>query len=499
MKTTNFTNGPQQSKTSITPENQPLHSTGWAADERSSEEAGQPPPPEPVSIPGGGRTTISPPVKVTPSPVRLGPVLSSGIDTLYLAINTIWQNQRFFEKLEEGKKLSAFHDEPQAIHFDREKTDEKWIFEIMAHGSKGYEWMIQNKEYNLKIGNWTHPKSRPSIMVEIRSEPLWNHGPEESVNRIIEFIEYRGGFITEIKPSRVDVCLDLLMDADKWTMDIIHNRVTRSKYAASHLHNADLTGISIGKGHLCARLYDKPLEIKIKKSKEWMYSIWGIKRVPSGKKIIRTEFQLRRQAMNELNIHTIEDLFNHTKNIWGYCTQKWLRFQDNPGKHHTQRKDLDWWIKITEGFNGSQKPKPIIRAKAMQQDRSKLAFQAYGILTSIHAVSGNSDAQLTHVGDIIKPLMEEMRQLKIDRNVIKDDIRKKEARYRRDEAKADRVRAERQENGFPYLRPAKPVKVLEPELTGRQSSRRRLCPLQHQPPTCSRLAGDGQDQGGPPE
>ena len=88
----------------------------------------------------------------------------------------------------------------------------------------------------------------------------------------------------KIKPSRVDLCADILLDEKLWTKDLIDYRVTRSNYASQHFTNNQLTGIVIGKGHMMARLYDKPLEIKQKKKKEWMYDIWGISTVPEEKK-----------------------------------------------------------------------------------------------------------------------------------------------------------------------------------------------------------------------
>jgi hypothetical protein len=162
----------------------------------------------------GGQTTIRPPVNVkhlTNSPHH---ILSSGIDTLYLAVNLTWENRTFFDLLAFYKIQASSQNEPQSLTLGQNDNSDNWIFLVMAHGAKGYEWLLQNNEYTLKIGNWMEPKQRPSVMVEIRSETLWSHSPFESVNRIIELLEQQGATIHEIKPSRTDLCVDILLNDD---------------------------------------------------------------------------------------------------------------------------------------------------------------------------------------------------------------------------------------------------------------------------------------------
>ena len=77
-----------------------------------------------------------------------------------------------------------------------------------------------------------------------------------------------------LKPSRVDVCIDMAFPKDGWKMDLIEHRVTRAHYAAPHFDNSTMTGISIGKGNIAARLYDKILEISQKSKKTWMFDVW---------------------------------------------------------------------------------------------------------------------------------------------------------------------------------------------------------------------------------
>ena len=251
-------------------------------------------------------------------------------------------------------------------------------FLVKPHGTNGYEWLLVGKEYSLKIGNWLNPIQRPSIMAEVRSEVLWRMELIDAIDNIVALIENQNSVVDDVKPSRVDICVDFLIPENIWSIDLIKYRTTRAGYASPHFFNDKLTGISIGKGAVSARLYDKPLEIKQKSKKYWMYDVWGIKEVPDGMRIIRVEFQLRRGALKELNINTTVDLVNNTENLWAYCTQKWLKFQDNPGKHHTQRKTFDWWKVVQNAFSSDFKGHPLIRQKALNQDSERLFNSALG-------------------------------------------------------------------------------------------------------------------------
>jgi hypothetical protein len=162
--------------------------------------------------------------------------------------------------------------------------------------------------------------------------------------------------------------------------------VTRAVDTHPYYRHKKLTGISIGKDIISARLYDKPLEIKQKSNKYWMFDIWGIKEVPPGKKIIRIEFEMKREVLRELGLKTAEDLFQKIDQAWAYCTKNWLKFQDRPGLHHTQRSTFKWYEEIQDGFRGVQGAEPLVREKAVSMDKKRLMQQANGLIVALHAI-----------------------------------------------------------------------------------------------------------------
>lgn len=347
----------------------------------------------------GGLTTNSPPAKVKIQSFEPYQILASGIDTLHLAIDVTWQDSAFFELLADKKAIAKETREATSIFLTCENSDVPFPFEVKPNGASGYEWLLESNDMTLKIASTLRPTSRPSVHAEVRSEALWRLSPEEATLAIVFLLMGQGGANIVVSPSRADLCVDVLMPVDLWQIDMTKDIVGRPNDIALYLskRNWSVKGIGIGKGKLLARLYDKPLEIRTKSKKFWMYDVWGITEVPKGFKIIRCEFQLRREILVELGVRRLEDFLGCLDNIWGYCTQNWLKFKDHhEKKHHTQRKVLPWWLAVQNGFQGVQDSTPAIRAKALNAKHDDLSRQAVGYLTSAAALQLEKDRTELH-------------------------------------------------------------------------------------------------------
>ena len=284
----------------------------------------------------GGEMTISPPANVRLPVMKEVRSLKYGVDTLVVAINVRWVSDNMFKYLEQLKNEAKLGvGECPGILMTEDKSD-KWPFNIKAHGVRGYEWLLDSREFTLRIGNWKAPESRPSVMAEIGSETLHARGPGDAVNRIIGLLDDAGASIISVRGSRVDLYVDILLPESLWSLDLMKFAVKRASDVTPHFRHDHLTGISIGKGIISARIYDKVLEIKQQSKKFWMFDdVWRIDKVPEGWKIIRIEFQMRREGIKEMGLDTLDDFLENIKNVWAYCTKKWLKFEDNPGAHHT--------------------------------------------------------------------------------------------------------------------------------------------------------------------
>ena len=166
-----------------------------------------------------------------------------------------------------------------------------------------------------------------------------------------------------------------------------------------------------------------------------MFDVWDREKVPEGKKIIRGEFQLRREGIKEMRLKTFDDFLENIENVWAYCTNKWLKFEDNPGAHHTQRSTLKWWEVVQNGFNGVQEPKPVIRSKAFRTDRKQLADQAFGQLTSLQAAQLEEEGRgldtRVDIFETTETLLKALDEAGKNEAVLNERIALKRARYHR--------------------------------------------------------------------
>jgi|GEM_PF-432016 hypothetical protein len=376
----------------------------------------------------GWQTTIS-------HPANVNNILASGVDTLVISLNIDWRDTALFAILDEVKEKAKQYSLDYAGHLQHFNPEEVWPFTIKPHGTKGFSWILIGSDFSYKIANSSAPGSRPNAMIEIRSEALWRLGPKEVIKIALSLIEANGGHIIEAKPSRVDLCVDFLMPEALWSSDLMEYAVTRASDFAPYYRFKKLTGIRIGKGVISARLYDKPLEIQQQSRKVWMFDIWGLKEVPEGKKIIRIEFQMRREVLKQLGLRKVEDLFQKIDQAWAYCTKSWLKFQDRPGLHHTQRTTFDWYEEIQNGFAGVQGAEPLVREKAVRIDKKRLLQQINGCAISLHAIrqeEEGADLNATvNINDCVISYVEELEKNRHELPDIQERSARKRAKYHR--------------------------------------------------------------------
>jgi len=396
--------------------------------------------------------TISPPANVKTSD-QSAVILSSGIDTLYLAIDVHWSSPHLFSYLTDLKQQAITLDSDIKGELHSVDQEQSWPFLIKSFGTNGYEWQLHGHEMVLKIGSWMQPKSRPSVMVEIGSETLWHLGAAQAVQKIIDLLLAAKGTQVNVKASRADLCVDLLLPAPLWNLQLLENAVTRAHDLRTHFKLGKFTGFGVGKGKLSARLYDKALEIETKSKKFWLYDIWGLSEVPEGYKAIRVEYQLRRESITELGLSTPDDLMQFGANAWTYCTQEWLKFQDRPGTHHTQRTTFGWWQQVQGGYEGAQGAHPLIRAKALRADKKQIMQQAFGLLSSLTAIQQEElHAEIgeeASLNDCLMAIFNGSELLDSRNRNFGEKVAMKRVKYSRTKQKAEQIAIDRLSLGFP--------------------------------------------------
>ncbi len=379
-----------------------------------------------------------------PAKVKIVPenILASGVDTLVLSMDVGWNDPSLFPFLDELKEQAKECGADYPGELKHPFSPDPWPFTIKPHGTQGFSWILSSSAFTFKIAHRTEPGQRPGVMIEFRSEGLWHMGAAEAIRLAMGIITANGGTIVETKLSRVDLCIDVLVPEELWDADLLTYAVTRASDYAPYYRNRQLTGIRIGKGVVSARLYDKPLEIAQQSKKIWMHDIWGIPEVPEGKKIIRVEFQMRREVLKELGLNTPHTLLEKSVNGWAYCTKEWLKFQDRPGLHHTQRKTFQWWEAIQQGFSGVQDAEPLVREQAVCMEKKRLLQQMNGLTISLHAIRQEQQGAALNtpasLEDCVVSYAEELSKSPDRKADIQSRLDRKRARYHHEMVNRDK-------------------------------------------------------------
>jgi len=389
----------------------------------------------------GGQPSNRPPAKVDLPGFIPTKILASGVDSLVLSLTAKISNPILFETFEALKEKAQVEDNPVEGILEPDNDCKPWKFIMRSHGIRGYSWLLDGKDYFLKFLNLMEPGKRPNIIVEIRSETLHSNGLIHSTEYILDVLEGLGIELISVKPSRIDLFMDIRLDERLWQSSLKNYAVTRANLKSTWNYGSKFTGLSIGKGNICARLYDKINEIVLHSNKAWMFLVWGdtSQYFIEGVKIIRVEFQHRREALKALINCDVFNTFEYLDRIWAYDTQEWLKFQDNPGEHHSKRENFPWWDTVQNGFQGVQSPTPLVRKKAYKQEKKQLCAQVYGLLTSLHAIIlEEQDKSINYAvtfDGMVNTLVNQSRLSNTERvsdpEIITQDVSKKRARYHR--------------------------------------------------------------------
>jgi len=404
----------------------------------------------------GGRSTNSPPSNWSLLQTETGHVVGSGVDKLVLAVDLFWRSTEFFKVLDQLKKEAAEKECPAPGVLHSPEHGFTWPFQVSSFGKDGYQWLLTSPEFAVKLGDWMQPGSRPSAMIEISSEALWMNGVVESIDKILTLLNHAGGHAGNTKVSRIDLCVDLLVQATLWSPRLRDYAVTKSRRKSNHDVGRSFSGFEFGRGQIKCRMYDKVLEIVQKSKKTWFFDIWNIiqEEMPEELRIIRIEFQLRREALKELGLDSVWEFTNHPRNLWAYCVD-WLKFTDDPTKDPREQVILPFWTTVQEGFYGGQCGHPLIRAKAVNVKKKQLAQQLMGQLTSLIVLDTDEYAPQLEVEKQASVLNASAALIGMDDAVLSERVRLKQGRYLRAVEKYKAAELQREKLGLPQLMSSK--------------------------------------------
>ena len=368
--------------------------------------------------------------------------LSSGVDKLYLSLSITWREGKSHDLLNaldgELGRAKSFHQAQQG-QLKCKVYKDPWYYKLQPFSTKNYQYILISHDYTVRIS--TRQDFEDNVFIEVRSEALWSLGYREAVDKIISYLKPYASSI-KVKINCVDLCADIETPKAVWSKDLIDKIVCPASHIDPHMDKSNgniiLAGITIGRGKILARIYNKVKEIDEHPKKLWTYSLWDIDKPNSQSEIIRVEFQLRGAALKTFLINDLKDLYEGINSLWAYLTREWLKFIEKPQKNKERQKVIPWWKCVQNSFGENIEPLVRVRHEAIKMEQDQLAKRALSYIINLMAseVAYEEDNEHNdHYKDIqitLKDCMEVfLSQLKVSDEEIAKRVRDKIVEYKR--------------------------------------------------------------------
>jgi hypothetical protein len=273
--------------------------------------------------------------------------LLCGIDSLDLGLYVVWgpdwkrRLQSLDKKKQEARKKGGL-----LIGLPSGRSC------IFKPGGKGenYRFHLQFEAYNLFIGKAARPGSSPNVYLSLSANALWLNGIETALSWITEDLKtIGGGSVQFVKVSRVDLCSDFWIRGGLSHEFLLSHKVTRNDKGKLFLDKNELQTFYVAdaKSPIQLRIYNKGLEVKKGGTKLWFLELWQRE---STEDIWRIEYQVRRPALKQFGINSLEDLKEKQAGLWVYLTSKWFSLR-LPDHEKAERKTIHpFWCDVQECF-----------------------------------------------------------------------------------------------------------------------------------------------------
>lgn len=223
---------------------------------------------------------------------------------------------------------------------------------IFKPGGKGenYRFHLQFEAYNLFIGKAARAGSSPNAYLSINAKTLWQNGIDATLSWITEDLKaIGGGSIQFVQVSRADLCADFFIPGGLSHEFLLAHKVTRNDKGKLFLDNNALQTYYVGdaKSPIQLRIYDKGAEVVQGGTKLWFLDLWHRE---SAADVWRIEFQIRRTALKQFGINSLDDLKEKQSGVWHYLTSKWFSLR-LPDDEKVERKTIHpLWCAVQECF-----------------------------------------------------------------------------------------------------------------------------------------------------
>ncbi|MCK9502364.1 MAG: hypothetical protein RBR09_13795 [Desulfobulbaceae bacterium] len=350
--------------------------------------------------------------------------VSPGVDKLKVSLWLDWKDNKFLSRLQ-NHKLSLQETtgrQSTSINF----SSSPWSNSFVLHrtGTTKFSYRIITGDVTVLLSPRPGSSRMHNCQVEIGSVSCQVNA-QGIYKKIINFLAGQGGQVIKEMVSEIHTAADLVgihikdtefSDSSRW--------IKRANEFSYHEYRGSPTGISLGKGGIMLRIYDKIREMKVKKEtskQEFFSKKWGcdITKTP----VTRVEFQFRRAVLKQFTVPvtSVAEVMKNLQALWGYCTQVWSKFCANPvdrkNNHQSLSKVSEYWALVqSAAFSRLKKIASREIPQKCVKNISALAQQFRGIAQTIAASCGVVDGNVDDVHYWSQRILKEELQLFYNRN-----------------------------------------------------------------------------------
>ncbi len=332
-----------------------------------------------------------------------GVQLSKGLDRLKFGFYVDFELEVLFDHLSDAKHEAQRIRQPVPVQLG---PDSDFLYNCHSNGRKGgYNFHLSRADVNIFISTRSDFMNTPNVWVDIGSSSCWAPGYDRVITNVAKLCRLYTGKIIKSSVSEVHLCVDCIglpieqLDIstfDKWITraNKFNSYFNRSKFSGISLDQQggflQETGVVIGQGDICLRVYDKVFEILKNGSKKSLFaSVWGVNEFDDHP-VTRVEYQLRKTVLKQFSIKSLPSLFKKLSSLWSYCTYDWSRlsssFFDRQNRHQDRAKIHPWWELIHSiDWNTTDictRKKPLA-----QKDKTQLRSMMGGCALNLAAIN----------------------------------------------------------------------------------------------------------------
>ncbi|WP_321414773.1 hypothetical protein [uncultured Desulfobacter sp.] len=336
-------------------------------------------------------------ITCTPQLVSLSNVYSN-IDTLHLSLYADLSGSNILEEIEKARAVARDF-EQDCVPFTY--FSKQW--NVHRSGRRFFTYHISMADTHVYFNNRSVNGNFPTCLIEIGSMSSHLPGAIEVYEQVLKYLKSCDISVKKHHVTRVDLSTDFVnVDFSKLELHHMEKWITRAVSSSVHFTGRTISGMSIGKGNLMCRIYNKRTELKVKRAtakEDFFNRQWGLNSRDQKTPVVRVEFQYRREALTEFKtddlerIETLDDLKKSLNGLWAYSSKLWAKHceHDVDRSNNNQSRDAVtspfWKLVQLVSFDGDNPNLWRKREKAQYVNVEALIDQGVGCLVSAMAAT----------------------------------------------------------------------------------------------------------------